>query len=173
MDGLNISRVSRQALRAAIVTIPQDLVEIPGSVRYNLTSFTSAEKASDEDEAAMMCALTRVGLWEVLNSRGGLDGELEDAGLSGGQKQLFSLARAIFSARLRKKQSGGIVLLDEPTSSVDEVTGEDMRRILKEEFCGYTFVIVTHRDTGGEAGMVVRMADGKIIGVIKNDAEEK
>lgn len=154
IDGLDVARIPRQALRTAIVTIPQDPVEMPGSVRFNLTSFTgtSRSQTSDEDqEHAMERSLARVGLWEVVSSRaGGLVGELADVGLSGGQKQLFSLARAIFSVRHRKEQEGGgggyIVLLDESTSSVDDTTGRDMWRTLKEEFAGWIIVAVSHRD---------------------------
>ena len=47
-------------------------------------------------------ALRVVGLWELLEARGGLDAQLREDSLSRGQKQLFSLARAILRQRLRR-----------------------------------------------------------------------
>lgn len=44
IDGLNAARISRQDLRAAILTIPQEPVEMPGSVRFNLTAFAFASQ---------------------------------------------------------------------------------------------------------------------------------
>lgn len=112
-------------------------------------------------------ALARVGLWDTVSSRGGLEVELDSIGLSGGQKQLFSLARAILLAQHRKA-TGGLVLLDEPTSSVDDTTSVDMRRIVREEFAGYTVVTVSHRqDAVEEADVVIRMAGGKVVEVAR------
>lgn len=172
IDGLDISRITRQALRSRIVTIPQDPVELPGSVRYNLTQFSpSGEAGLDNDEKkeaeAMEHALTRVGLWDTVSKRGGLNGELDDIGLSGGQKQLFSLARAFLVVQ-NNKTEGGIVLLDEPTSSVDEATDVDMRKIVREAFSGHTIVTVSHRlDATGDADVVVRMVGGKVAEVTR------
>lgn len=172
IDGVDLARISRQALRTAIVTIPQDPVEMPGSVRFNLSSFTSTSKALEVDEKAMEQSLERVGLWEMIHSRGGLDCELDDAGLSGGQKQLFALARAVFSVRDRKVR-GGMVLLDEPTSSVDEATSVAMWRVLEEEFSTWTIITVTHRDDAGEANVLIRMEGGQVGAITKKTDAEK
>lgn len=172
IDGVDLARIPRQALRAAIVTIPQDPVEMPGSVRLNLSSFTStSSKPLEVDEKAMENSLGRVGLWDIIRNRGGLDCELDDAGLSGGQKQLFALARAIFSVQNRKVR-GGIVLLDEPTSSVDEATSMAMWRVLKEEFSTWTIITVTHRDDAGEADVLIRMEGGQVAAITKKYGDE-
>ncbi|KAJ5957023.1 hypothetical protein N7501_011302 [Penicillium viridicatum] len=162
IDGMDLSRIPRRALRSRIVTIPQDPVELPGSVRYNLTQFSSLEARSGDDEEAMKGTLERVGLWETVSKRGGLDGELTDVGLSGGQKQLFSLARALLAVQSIKAE-GGIVLLDEPTSSVDGETEVDIQRIVREEFAKHTIVLVSHRlDAAMDADIVVVMEGGMV-----------
>lgn len=162
IDGMDLSRIPRSVLRSRIVTIPQDPVELPGSVRYNLSQFSSLEARSGDDEEAMKRTLERVGLWETMSKRGGLDGELTDVGLSGGQKQLFSLARALLAVQ-NIKAEGGIVLLDEPTSSVDGGTEVDIQRIVREEFARHTIVLVSHRlDAARDADIVVFMEGGKV-----------
>ncbi len=115
----------------------------------------------------MKAALKCVGLWERVAKRGGLDGELTHAGLSGGQKQLFSLARAVLASQQRGK-GGGIVLLDKPTSSVDQKTNEVVNRLVKDVFSSYTIITVSHRlETCGDADVLIRMMDGKVAEVGK------
>lgn len=162
IDGMDLSRIPRPALRSRIVTIPQDPVELPGSVRYNLTQVSSLEAILGDDEEAMKRTLERVGLWETVCKRGGLDDELTDVGLSGGQKQLFSLAQALLAVQ-NKRAGGGIVLLDEPTSSVDGGTEVDMQKIVREEFARHTIVLVSHRlDAARDADIVVLMESGRV-----------
>lgn len=61
---------------------------------------------SDEE---IVDVLVRVGLWDKIESLGGLDGALDENSLSHGQRQVFCLARAM----LRRSP---ILILDEPTS---------------------------------------------------------
>lgn len=167
IDGLDIAHMPRQALRERILSIPQDPLRLPGSIRYNLSS-TTTTSTSPLSSSAMEQALSRVGLWDMLSSRGGLDADMSDLNLSGGQKQLFALARAILVARARKRSGGGVVLLDEPTSAMDGEMGVDVGRIVREEFAGYTVVTVSHRLEGmGEADVVVRMDGGRVVEVTR------
>ena len=166
VDGLDLSRLSREALRSRIVTIPQDAVELPGSVRFNLGQFAPPGSKVGEagGDQGMQRALIRVGLWDAIASRGGLDAEIDDVGLSGGQKQLFSLARAILSKQGKTAKGAGVVLLDEPTSSMGDETDVLMRQVVTEEFAGYTIVTVSHRlDAAKDADVVVRMAGGRVV----------
>jgi ATP-binding cassette, subfamily C (CFTR/MRP), member 1 len=166
IDGLDVSRMPREVLRSRIVTIPQDAVELPGSVRFNLGQFAppgtnDGEAGTDQD---MQRALARVGLWDAVVAGGGLEAKLDGVGLSGGQKQLFSLARAILSKQVRTGKAAGVVLLDEPTSSMGDETDVLMRQVVAEEFAGYTIVTVSHRlDAAKDADVIVRMAGGKVV----------
>lgn len=160
IDGIDLSRVPRQALRSAIVTIPQDAVELPGSVRENLAL---DREGSERDDETMQQALRRVGLWDLVSERGGPGCDLDDIGLSAGQKQLFSLARALLTVQ-RRQASGGIVLMDEPTSSVDEESDAKVHGIVAEVFAGYTILTVSHRlDAARDADVVVRMDGGGVV----------
>jgi ABC-type multidrug transport system fused ATPase/permease subunit len=84
----------------------------------------------------------------VVEAKGGLDAPISGAELSAGQKQLFSLARAVLRRRVKRREintDGGLLLLDEITSGTDAETERRVRKVLEDEFAAYTVVMVTHR----------------------------
>ncbi len=122
--------------------------------------------------------LEAVDLWTFVESRGGLQAGMAGDTLSQGQKQLFSLARAVLRRRVRARlladefgegvvkggSGAGILLLDEVSSSVDRETDKAMQAVIREEFKGYTIVMVSHRlDMVMEFDRVVVMDKGEIV----------
>jgi ABC-type multidrug transport system fused ATPase/permease subunit len=112
----------------------------------------------------------------LVDQRGGLAAALSPDMLSQGQKQLFNLARAVLRCRIRarhngagsaaagEKFGGGILLLDEVSSSVDRDTDRLMQRIIQVEFEGYTIVMVSHRlDVVMDFDTVVVMDSGSVV----------
>lgn len=91
--------------------------------------------------------LEEVKLTSFVEDRGGLSGGLSESQLSAGQKQLFSMARAILRRRAREKAGaqGGILLLDEVSSSVDDETEQLMHGLIRNNFESYTVLMVAHR----------------------------
>ncbi|SCO80934.1 related to multidrug resistance-associated protein [Fusarium oxysporum] len=152
IDGKDLASLSRQHIRSQITTIPQDPVTLSGTVRENL----DPEALIQADEI-LIEALRKTTLWATIDTRGGLDADLSELGFSVGQRQLFCLARAFLS-------HSKIVLLDEPTSSVDNATDKDVRRIIREVMQGRTVIEVTHRlDYVTDFDLAVVMKDGRII----------
>lgn len=162
IDGLYISRIPRDTLRSRVLTILQDPVVLPGSVRYNLNEFNQSGD-DDGDDEIMQYALVRIGLWEVISKRGCLGIELQEVRLSAGQKQLFSSARTLLTAR-KSRNTGGIMLLDGPTSSMDEEMDMGMRKIVKEDFARFTTITISHRaNAAKQADVEVRIHGGRVM----------
>jgi ATP-binding cassette subfamily C (CFTR/MRP) protein 1 len=170
IDSLPLHTIHRPALRERIIAIPQDPVFLPdgSSFMENLDPFD----CSTEEEGRAV--LEAVGLWGFVEERGGLKAGLEVGVLSGGQRQLFSLARAVLRGWVRAREhaesvstipnhgnekgdenekdqgsvipkQGGILLLDEVSSSVDQETDRLMQKVIMKEFKSYTIVMVSHR----------------------------
>lgn len=157
MDNIDLSTHPRREIRPRLITLPQDPVKLPGTVRTNLDPHGFFNGQSGEADLAT--ALGKVLLWDdVIGHRGGLDADFNDLGLSHGQEQLFGLARAILH-----KERSSIILLDEATSSVDYETDKRLQNLLREEFSRHTVLAVAHRlDTIRDYNLVVVMERGRI-----------
>ena len=79
--------------------------------------------------------------------------------LSGGQRQRVAIARALIS-------NPAIILADEPTGNLDEASGRDVIKLLKESARKFdqTIILVTHdMDIANEADRIIRIEDGNIV----------
>ena len=107
----------------------------PMSIRDNVVAGVKAHRMapkSEFSEVAERC-LREVGLWSAVADRMG-DSPFR---LSGGQQQLLCLARAL-------AVEPDVLLLDEPTSSLDPVTTEMVEELLRKLAPNLTMIIVTH-----------------------------
>ncbi|KAF9875583.1 ABC multidrug transporter [Colletotrichum karsti] len=162
IDSLPINKVDRDALRRRIIAVSQDPIFLPDgyTIRENLDPFDEA------DEAECKSVLEQVGLLSAIEDRGGISVDLTAESFSAGQKQLFCLARAVLRRRVRGKKGaeGGILLLDEVSSSVDKATEIEMHEIIHREFKGYTVIMVSHRlDTVMDCDTIVVMDKGRVV----------
>ncbi|KLP10892.1 multidrug resistance protein [Fusarium fujikuroi] len=138
IDGVPLSSISPQNLRERIITVPQDPVFLPigSTVKENLDPLGVATTEQCRE------VLQATGLWDMVESQGGLCSILSESSLSQGQRQVFNIARAVIK---RKTSGSSVLLLDEFTSSVDADTERDMLAIIEREFAGCTIVMVAHR----------------------------
>jgi ATP-binding cassette subfamily C (CFTR/MRP) protein 1 len=154
IDSEDILTMPRQQIRSRLTALPQDPLKFSGTIRYNLDP-----EGSVQADEPLIEALKKAAVWSVVEARGGLDGDMDEAGLSAGQLQLFCLARALLSR-------SSIVLLDEATSSVDHQTDEEMRRVINRELVGRTVVEVAHRlEVVRECDVAVVMGEGRVLEV--------
>ncbi|KAK7736159.1 hypothetical protein SLS53_007187 [Cytospora paraplurivora] len=158
VDNIDLSSHPRKAIRPHLITLPQDPVKLPGTVRTNLDPHGVFNSPSGDTD--LIAALGKVFLWDdVISPRGGLDADFSELGLSHGQEQLFGLARALL-----QKDKGSIVLLDEATSSVDYETDRRVQEVIREGLARHTVLAVAHRlDTIQDYDLVVVMDRGRIV----------
>ncbi|XP_031721469.1 cystic fibrosis transmembrane conductance regulator [Anarrhichthys ocellatus] len=135
IDGVSWSSVSLHEWRKAFGVVPQRVFILTGTFRMNLDPH---ERHSDEE---LWRVAEEVGLKSVIEQfPDKLDFQLEDGGnvLSNGHKQLLCLARSILS-------KARILLLDEPSSYLDLITLQVLRKTLKHSFSSCTVILSEHR----------------------------
>ncbi|MFC7050904.1 type I secretion system permease/ATPase [Emcibacter nanhaiensis] len=136
IDNTDIRQIVPEDLRNNISMVLQDVFLFSGSVKENLT--LGREDITDED---ILRAAELSGVQEFIGAiPNGYDLKLRDRGegLSGGQKQSISLARALV-------RPSPILFLDEPTSAMDNNFEAAVVSRLKQTMQDKTVVIVTHR----------------------------
>ncbi|KAJ5618483.1 ABC transporter integral membrane type 1, partial [Penicillium herquei] len=152
VDGLDISTLQRNPLRAQLNCIPQEPFLLPScSVRLNL------DPDGRIDDETLIQAVHKVQLWDVVEKLGGLDATITSETFSPGQKQLLCFARAMV------RPAGKILILDEATSSIDTKTDEIMQSLIRSEFASHTVIAIAHRlETIVDFDEVIVMEAGRI-----------
>ncbi len=154
IDGVPISDMRREEIHSLFAMVLQDTWVFNGTLRENLAYNT--ENVSEEDYKQVIhdAHLTHF----VRALPGGLDYEIKDGGsISGGQKQLITIARAM----LKKSP---MLILDEATSNVDTRTEEKIQEAMDRLTKGKTSFVIAHRlSTIRNADLILVMKDGNII----------
>ncbi|MBR0089019.1 MAG: ABC transporter ATP-binding protein [Clostridia bacterium] len=155
VDGQNINSVTRDSLRKSFGMVLQETWLFSGTVRENIAY--GKENAPDEEIIAAAKAASAHGFINRLPN--GYDTIItEDGGnLSGGQKQLLTIARAMLT-------NPEVLILDEATSNVDTMTEQRIQRAFLKMMEGRTSFIIAHRlSTIREADLILVMNQGKIV----------
>lgn len=165
IDGIDISTIPQHVLRSQLITtITQDPIKLPGSIRDNLLPYEGQKSDGSLKEFDIYGALRRVGLKDVVSSKGGLDFPIDDAELTPGQMQMLSIARAILHHAYVDSR---IVLIDEATGNMDTELEDKLQPVLRETFRECTVLIITHRpETLEEGERIIEMDTGRIISVL-------
>lgn len=167
IDGTDISTISRQQLRSLITTIPQDILELPGTLRYNLLT---ANGMQPPDDVVIAEVLEKVRLRDHVDAHGGLDAPLVNMGFSHGQKQLLAIARAILHKLANKS---GLLLVDEATSGMDHETADVMQEVMNEFFGSCTVISISHRpESIRNSDVVIDIDDGRVVCVAEHGSSE-
>ncbi|MEQ1440588.1 type I secretion system permease/ATPase [Fontimonas sp. SYSU GA230001] len=138
VDGVDLRQIDPAELRRSIGYASQEVTLFYGTLRDNLRM--GVPFASDDD---LVRAVRVAGIAEFVNAHPrGFDMLVGERGetLSGGQRQAIGLARAVIG-------DPPILLLDEPTGSMDHSTEQTVKERLAESVRDKTVVMITHRNT--------------------------
>ncbi len=155
VDGIDISRLSREDLRKNIGMVLQDTWLIEGSVRDNI----AFGRPNATDEEIIAAAKEAHAHSFIKRMPDGYNTHVDEGGgnLSAGQKQLLCIARVMLTLP-------PMLILDEATSSIDTMTEHRVQRAFEKMMRGRTSFIVAHRlSTIKEADLILVMRDGNIV----------
>ncbi|MCF3180379.1 ABC transporter ATP-binding protein [Streptomyces polychromogenes] len=156
LDGVDIAKMTREELRSGIGMVLQDTWLFGGTIAENIAYGASREVTRAEiEEAARAAHADRF----VRTLPDGYDTVLDDegAGVSAGEKQLITIARAFLSDPV-------ILVLDEATSSVDTRTEVLIQKAMARLAHGRTSFVIAHRlSTIRDADVILVMENGSIV----------
>jgi ATP-binding cassette subfamily C protein LapB len=155
VDNSDIRQIDPVDLRKAIGCVPQEPFLFMGTIKDNIT--IGEQNATDEQ---ILKASKIAGVHDFLGKHeSGYDLQVGERGegLSGGERQSITLARALLT-------EPDIMILDEPTNSMDGQTEEAFKQRMKNIIKDKTLILVTHRPSVlSLVDRLIVMDDGKII----------
>ncbi|MFO1443257.1 ABC transporter ATP-binding protein [Bacillus sp. Bva_UNVM-123] len=155
LDGHDIANMKKESLRSHLGFVLQDTFLFQGTVRENIR-YGRLEATDEEIVAAAKLANAD---WFIMRLPDGYDTVLnqDGSGISQGQKQLLSIARAFLA-------NPSILILDEATSSIDTVTELKIQEALQELMKGRTSFVIAHRlNTIQNADKIFVIENGQMI----------
>ncbi|MPV36143.1 ABC transporter ATP-binding protein [Georgenia subflava] len=162
LAGTDVRELPRAVLRGQIGYVEQEAPVLAGTIRENLLMAAPAA-----DEARCRQVLASVNLLERIDEvPEGLDAVVGDdgAGLSGGERQRLAIARALLGA-------APLLLLDEPTASLDSRNEQAMQHAIRSAAEGRTVLIVAHRlATVAHADQIVVLDRGEVVAAGTHEA---
>ena len=155
VDGRDLRDVQLRSYRRQLGVVLQDPFLFSGTIATNIR-FAKPDATDEEVQAAAAA----VGVDRVAaRLSGGLDHEVREggAGLSAGERQLISIARALLA-------DPRILVLDEATSNIDRPTEVLIERALDRLLHGRTSIIIAHRlSTVRRADEILVVEHGQVI----------
>ncbi|MEI2637134.1 MAG: type I secretion system permease/ATPase [Methylotenera sp.] len=154
-NGVDAYAWDKNALGQHIGYMSQEVELMDGTVAENIVRF------GEQDETKLAEAIDLLGLQELINKLPhGLASQIGSDGafLSGGQRQLIGLARAVYGAPK-------IVILDEPNANLDQAGEKHLQQMItKLKQQGTTFVVISHlQHIVGIADYLLVMMQGQVL----------
>ena len=155
IDGVNIAEMNRKELRSTLGMVLQDTWLFNGTVADNISYGKTNATLEEVQKAAKAARVDRF----IRTLPDGYNTVLDDEviGISAGQKQLLTIARAILA-------DPAILILDEATSSVDTRTETEIQKAMNNLMQGRTSFVIAHRlSTIKDSDLILVMRDGTIV----------
>ena len=160
INGLDVKEYSFENIRKKVGIVMQKAVLFKGTIRSNMEW---ASKSAIEDD--FLNAISDAQAVEVVEQKGGIDGEVEPGGknFSGGQRQRLSIARTLLS-------KPEILILDDSSSALDYLTDLNLRKAIKNLDYNPTVLIVSQRSASiMHADKIIVLDDGNMVGIGKHE----
>jgi ABC-type multidrug transport system fused ATPase/permease subunit len=143
INGTNIYEVGDLTRRTLIALQMQTATNLRGTLRYNST-FGLPRDEIIFDDSEIVKVLGDVGLWQLFEAKKGLETLIGEGGLnlSGGQRQRLNFASLYLRSKYFKP---ALVLIDEPTSSLDEISEQKITKMMLEMSAQAIVVVIAHR----------------------------
>jgi ATP-binding cassette subfamily B protein/subfamily B ATP-binding cassette protein MsbA len=155
VDGIDVRGYKVRSLRNRIAVVPQEPVLFSGTIADNIR-YGNLEATDDEVERAARAAYAHDFVSRLPKGYGTAIAEAGGS-LSGGERQRLSVARALL-------KEAPILILDEPTSSLDAISEEIVFRALRRLRAGRTTLIIAHRlATVQDADRILVLDSGQIV----------
>jgi ATP-binding cassette, subfamily B, bacterial len=154
VDGIDVRQYRLRSLREHIAIVLQDPVLFSGTIADNLR-YGRLDATQEEIEAAARSAHAHD---FIVRLPKGYETPVAEAGgsLSGGERQRLSVARALL-------KGAPILILDEPTSSLDAISEEIVFSALRRLRAGRTTIVIAHRlSTVRDADRILVLDEGRI-----------
>ncbi|EAR63316.1 hypothetical protein B14911_17920, partial [Bacillus sp. NRRL B-14911] len=155
IDGRELKKIKRESLRQHMAFVLQDSLLFQGTVRENIR-YGKLDATDDEVEKAAKMANAHSFIMKLPQQYDTLL-KGDASGISQGQRQLLSIARAFLA-------DPSILILDEATSSIDTITEMKIQEALQTLMEGRTSFVVAHRlNTIQQADQILVLDEGSII----------
>ena len=154
VDGKDLSKINLNSFYDHVSYVSQEVPVFDGTLRENLVF---DKKVTDEEIVKVLNLVCLDKFYERLEN--GLDTELGEKGIrmSGGERQRLALARLFFD-------DAKIIILDEATSAMDNVTEKEVMKNVLDYLTNKTILIIAHRlETIKDVDEIFVLEDGVIV----------